>query len=547
MSTIICSECGTRNADNLETCRRCGARLREAVGSSMMILGDTWRITGSVPGNAQMFTGRHMETNERVYIKRLSRSAALDRTIRSRFLTEAELLKSIDHEHMVRVLDVIADPAAPAIVIASPEGEPLSELLRRRERFPIPVAIAFGLQLLNALDYLHAQGVIHRSLSSDTIHVTEHPLTGLPHLIITDFGLARAIHLESALEHTSGTGTLVGMHVDAAPQYTPTAYMAPETLQGDADTRADIYALGVLLFEMIAGRRPIGHSATGERLITAIETEHPTILRLLRPEASAELEATLARMMSKAPDHRYIDVSETRTQLLSVSDATMVKVPRGPFLRGSLADDIHARPEEMPQKQVRLSAYFVDRLPVTVRQYRAYLAATGKSTAEGWEKHNPADQPDLPVVYVTWDEACAYAAWAGKRLLTEAEWEKAARGHDGRTFPWGDQAPTPELASFNREARLPVTAHPAGAGPYGCLDMAGNAFEWVSDWYNRDYYALAPEVDPKGPNTGTKKVLRGGSFVHEAFALRAATRGRYAPQDRRANHGFRCAWSLDYA
>ncbi len=545
MATIICSRCGTRNADEMETCRRCGGELGSLTGSMTMI-GDKWRITGSLPENPSVFVGKNIETNEPVCIKRLSKSASMDRTIRSRFLAEAELLQSISHEHMVRVLAVVADSSTPSIVISSPEGEAIGALIRRREKLPIPIAIAFALQLLNALDYLHARGIVHRSLSTDTIHVVAHPQTGLPHLVVTDFGLARAIHLDAAA--TGGTGTLVGMQVsDGTSHLAPTAYMAPETIDGEADSRADLYALGVLLFELVTGRKPIGHGLQGDRLIDAIHSQPPTRLRLLRPEASIELEETLNRLMAKDPDRRFFDVSETRSKLLAIADATMVKIPSGPFIRGSERGQPNARPEESPQRTLKISAFFVDRLPVTVQQFRAYLGAIGSELPSGWERHNPIDEPDLPVVYVTWDEAKAYAQWAGKRLLTEAEWEKAARGTDGREFPWGDHLPDSELACFQSEGRETVYSHPMGASPGGCLDMAGNAFEWVEDWYNRDYYSVAPETDPKGPNVGSKKVLRGGSFVHEAFALRVATRGRYAPHERRANHGFRCAWSLDYA
>lgn len=542
MATIICSQCGTRNADELETCRRCGNALRDVQTPSL--LGGVWQITGALPSNPSTFVGHHSQTNQRVLIKRLSPTAAMDRTIRSQFLAEAELLQTIEHEHVVRVLDIVHDPSAPAIVVANPDAESLTQLLERRERLPVSIAIAFALQLLNALDYLHSIGVVHRNLSADTIHVMAHPVTGLAHLVITDFGLARAIHLDTAKPET-GTGTLVGMNVNSgAAHLAPSPYMAPETLQGEADSRADIYALGVLIFELITGRLPVGHGLTGEKLVRSIEEESPTMLRLLRPELNAEFEETLNRMMAKDPDRRFFDVSEARSRLLAVADSSMVKVPSGPFLRGTKPDEDNARAEEVPQREVSVSAFFVDRLPVTVKQYRQYLSATGQSAPEGWDRYNPEEKPDWPVVYVTWDEARAYAMWAGKRLLTEAEWEKAARGTDGRSFPWGNRWPTAELACFSAPERSSVLAHPGGASPYGCMDMVGNAFEWVEDWYNRDYYAVAPDVDPKGPNHGTKKVLRGGSFVHEASALRVATRGRYAPHERRANHGFRCAWSL---
>lgn len=545
MATIICEKCGTRNADTMLSCRRCKESLAPQAEASLSMLGGIWGIGPPIPENPLLFSGTHLATSEPVLIKRLSRNAAMDRAIRSRFLHEASILKSLQHPHLIRVLDVIEDPASPAIVLARPEGMSLAALLNQRGRLPIPVAINFGLQLLTTLDYLHSQGVVHRDLTAVKAFITRHSETGLPHLMITDFGLARSVHLARASE--AETGTLMGMAVSTNEQIIPSPYMAPELLSDDADSRSDIYSLGVLLFELISGRLPVGHGAqTAEQMVNAIQHEAPTILRLLRPEVSADLESTLVRMMEKNPDYRYMDISEARTALLAVSDSTMVRVPAGGFLRGSGLEDGNARPEEKPQRVVHLSAFFVDRLPVTVRQFHLYLNATGQQMPETWHKNNPVDFPDYPVVSVTWDEAAAYAAWVGARLPTEAEWEKAARGTDGRLYPWGNSPPTAEHAQFSSEERGSVSGHPAGASVYGCMDMAGNAFEWIHDWYNANYYAVSPDEDPRGPENGEKRVLKGGSFVHSDTALRCASRGRYAPHERRANHGFRCVWALDH-
>lgn len=544
MATVICEKCGTRNADTMLTCRRCTAPLVRSAEASVNILGGVWSLGATLPSNPLLFTGRHTETGDEVLVKRLSKTAALDRSIRSRFLKEASILKSLNHPHLIRVVDVIEEPASPAIVLARPEGQPLSTFLARREHLPVPVAINFGLQLLTTLDYLHGLGVVHRNLTANCVFVTLNE-ESLPHLMITDFGLARSIHLASEGD-ASETGTLMGMHVSPPEQLNPSPYMAPELLEDEADSRSDIYSLGVLLFEMISGRLPIGqgvHDPT--QLIKAIETESPTILRLLRPEVTAELEETLARMMSKRPDQRFLDISETRAALLSCTDATMVRIPAGTFLRGSTPNDPDARPEEFPQRTIRTDAFFIDRQPVTVQQFQAYLKATGLEMPESWHRQNPPEKGDWPVVHVTWDEASDYAAWKGCRLPTEAEWERAARGPDGRIFPWGNQLPEVEHAQFSTEGRSPVASRPAGASPFGCLDMAGNGFEWVQDWYSPGYYGISPEEDPKGPESGEKKVLRGGSFVHDAAALRCASRGRYAPAERRANHGFRCVWSFE--
>ena len=217
---------------------------------------------------------------------------------------------------------------------------------------------------------------------------------------------------------------------------------------------------------------------------------------------------------------------------------------------GCSSDDNQCIDNERPQHTVTLDAYYIDKYEVTNARYQACVVSDACSppnevrpfTQELY--YGNTAYADYPVVHVTWDQAEAYCAWAGKRLPTEAEWEKAARGTDGRTYPWGEQAPDRMLLNYNgNEGRTtPVGSYPDGASPYGALDMAGNVMEWTADWYDDDYYSVSPERNPPGPSAGEMRVLRGGSWVYYYIDVRAAYRDNDYPGDW-MNVGFRCVRS----
>jgi formylglycine-generating enzyme required for sulfatase activity len=211
--------------------------------------------------------------------------------------------------------------------------------------------------------------------------------------------------------------------------------------------------------------------------------------------------------------------------LRTADGAAMVYVPAGEFTMGSSDADRDARDEEKPAHAVDLDAFWIDKTEVTNAQYQKCVEAGACQEPACWENGdlNGADQP---VVCVTWDDAQAYAAWAGGRLPTEAEWEKAARGTDERLYPWGEEAAECEKANFKGCAGRTVTvgSYPDGASPYGALDMAGNAWEWVADRYDEGYYHDSPARNPQGPDSGERRVLRGGSFDMSESRLRNAFR-----------------------
>ncbi|MDB4960297.1 MAG: uncharacterized protein JWP01_296 [Myxococcales bacterium] len=225
--------------------------------------------------------------------------------------------------------------------------------------------------------------------------------------------------------------------------------------------------------------------------------------------------------------------------------ATEVLVAAGPFTMGCrVPNEADCRTIEDPVHVVTLSAFSIDQTEVTQLAY-ARCVTSGACTHPATD-FDPDLTPDHPVRQVTWSQADAYCAFDGKRLPTEAEWEKAARGDDGRTYPWGEAAPTCDLAIFDLCAGaepLPVGSRPSGRSPYGAFDMAGNVWEWTQDWFDPTYYTTSPTNDPQGPPNGTSRSVRGGYYGNTPRNVRTAGRASEDPMVPEAYLGFRCARS----
>ncbi|MCC6139797.1 MAG: SUMF1/EgtB/PvdO family nonheme iron enzyme [Nitrospira sp.] len=234
------------------------------------------------------------------------------------------------------------------------------------------------------------------------------------------------------------------------------------------------------------------------------------------------------------------------SELAPPQETPMVSIPAGPFEMG--ASGTQALEDERPRHRVVLDAYSIDVYEVTTAQYGIFLAEAGRAAPWLWEAVNMSRHGDRPVIGVDWRDADAYCRWKGKRLPTEAEWEKAARGADARLYPWGNQLPTNEHANFAIGARfsysqalMPVQSYEPGKSPFGLYQMAGNAGEWVSDWYGANYYEQSPEANPLGPKNGQFKVLRGGSWSDLPKYLLTYGRFKLPPETRNSYTGFRCA------
>jgi formylglycine-generating enzyme required for sulfatase activity len=219
-----------------------------------------------------------------------------------------------------------------------------------------------------------------------------------------------------------------------------------------------------------------------------------------------------------------------------VDGATYVLVPAGDFSMGS-AD---GNPDEQPVHTVTLDEFWIKQTEVTNDEYRRCVDA-GACTAPRSAHWNDPAFAAHPVVGIAWEDAQNYAGWAGGRLPTEAEWEKAAHGTEAIAYPWGNELPVPELLNYDNAVgdTLPVGSYPTGASPYGALDMAGNVEEWVADVYEGDYYGKSPAEDPPGPQSGILRVLRGGSYESGRADVRTTFRGRTLPDARYPSVGFR--------
>jgi formylglycine-generating enzyme required for sulfatase activity len=305
------------------------------------------------------------------------------------------------------------------------------------------------------------------------------------------------------------------------------------------------------LVEITEAMKTIPDDETLIRLKGVCETE------LQRPEARDTIMKWLKLAPQSHPERAKMLALLAKTQAPREASTDWILVPAGEIEMG--AEGGPATPDEGPKHKVSLDAFYIGTYEVSNRHYHAFVKATGRRNPENccdaryniWRGDTLLDGVgDLPVINVSWEDAVAYCKWIGGRLPTEAEWEKAARGTDGRTYPWGNEPVSGNRANYSFDpvamwdgpaSLAKVHQYDFGRSPYGAYEMAGNVWEWVQDWYDENYYKNSPAKNPQGPSEGRERVIRGGSWRDTADMLRSTNRSKHAPGERRVYIGFRCA------
>ena len=297
--------------------------------------------------------------------------------------------------------------------------------------------------------------------------------------------------------------------------------------------------IAIVIFTIVLAA--CGETVTQTPTIEPTATVGAVLIATEAPTFPAQTEQVILPTLTSVP------TEEPATMRFSPIDGMpQVYIPAGTFHMGGY--DVRAAPDEFPAHDVTLDAYWMDLLEVTNAMYQLCVRAgvctlpQNPGTARKADYFNNPEFKDYPVVYVTWGQAKTYCEWTGRRLPTEAEWERAARGDDMRTFPWGEDKADYRFANFNMLVTdtSRVGSYPLGASPFGVLDMAGNVAEWTNDFYSPTFYASALEMfNPVGPTSSSslKRVVRGGSLGDAEINIRVSKRSAVTGSDLRAKKG----------
>ncbi len=531
-------------------------------------------------GMAEVYRARDQVIGRTVAVKILTAAGCEDPDVRDRFLAEARMAGNISHENIISIYDFGEDEQKhPFMVMEFLRGEDLRHAIDNRRTGDLNSKLKIAVQVARALEYIHTQKIVHRDIKPENVHINA---AGVVKLM--DFGIAK----------TEGLSMTRAGYVLGTP-----FYMAPEQVTGRGITpQVDVYAFGIMLFEMLSGAKPITGD-TVERIFYSILNEPLNLEPLYQAGVPQALCDLVAHCTAKEPEQRpqgFGPVCAELDRLIAAQTAPTVAVPAPvpaaaePTARGlpkwmlaggaallvvlvaagawlalrpgaghaagskgpELARTIHTPTGEMVlvpagtflfgEKKVRaaLPAFYIDRTEVTNAEYAAFCKATGYKLPAAF----PVDKPDYPVVNVTIVDAHAFAGWAGKRLPTAKEWEKAARGEDGRLYPWGN-TPDAARANINSAGPRPVADLSDGASPYGALQMVGNVWEFLEQLSpppseNALAYFRLKLKPPPGPGEPWY-LIRGESFNEKVLQPAVIWDSGVVPgRWKDLNLGFRC-------
>jgi len=348
----------------------------------------------------------------------------------------------------------------------------------------------------------------------------------------------------------------------AAPIFTSSAIEQPaaaaqpigEPIPEKSQLSLNLAATWIAVRHWISGRRAIGAVLAAFLIMVLCFALLPYFTPTYSPAALATPTPTDKTALASAP----VTVNPvltttadavpavTATQNISIP-AGMVLVPAGSFTMGAVSGAFDT--DETPPHAVNLGAYYIDAVEVTNAQFARFVKGSGYQTdaeqagdSTTWRSFNSADRQRFPVIFVSWNDAARYCAWVGKRLPTEAEWEKAARGAGKRIYPWGNTFNSAYANTVDSGVGQPVAVAARSAqSPYGIYDTVGNVWEYVRDWYGGGYYTDSPKANPRGPTAGPFKVIRGGSFKTPPDRATTTAREKISPDSRGDDVGFRCA------
>lgn len=578
--SIICNNCNISNKDEALYCNKCGIRLSEITLTEGKILDKRYEILELIKtgGMGAVYKARDERLTQICAVKELLSSSIDDGEYAvKRFHEEAKILASLRHSNLPRVIDHFTENGKYYLVMDFIDGQDLETILKsNKDGLNEDKVIEYTKQLLDVLIYLHSQNppVVYRDLKPSNIMVQ----TCDGRIILIDFGIARTVRPGSLTQKT-GIGT--------------EGYISPEQYTGKPEPASDIYSLGATIHHLVTGQKPLipfNFRPVKELKPGITEEFHNIIMKSLQMKPEARFTAQEMKKaiyeLKKLPEiykQKKVSSEKTKTEtckgffsyfsltkkvrppsdepdriiLHPADNSSMILISKGYFFMG----DNNSEANEYPEHKIFLDDYYIDKYPVTNIQYDTFIKNTSYESQGTWQKYYSDRTENHPVTNISWQDAKSYADWAGKRLPTEAEWEKAARGTDRRKYPWGNKwdknlcnnrdLDIRELIEnmsdiVNGRGTLRTGSFPGGASPYGVMDMAGQVIEWCSDWYDPHYYQYNIKENPAGPKSGREKVLRGGCwYSSNSMFCNCTHRDFFPPYDAHWFYGFRCAKGIN--